>query len=530
MHGASHVRCVPARPHHRSGAWPAGSIGSRLREARRAAGTSLRCPPPDRPLPRVAAHCQPPPCLLCPHCTLAVTLAGGAAAALQQADLHASPSLLHPHATRQEAERLGGSTPCGAAPPAKQAEAAEEALAASLERTGEEYVGVKHTQASKGGRRGARWPARSGRAGAAGSQGCLEGSQLCPGTPPRSPAPRPSMPSQAVAALAVAPAYLVLDLSHVQGLDATGARTMGVVHRWARWGGAGRADWWCVMGRAALGTAWATVWRKGCSSATTLTHGPCPARSDLSQQGVVLVVTGASPAIRPLLLAHGVPLPPAPLSWPPEVAAPPAAALQPSVRGSLAGSPRARAAAATGGLPAGMAASTGSLAAEQPWEERRWPGEGEGEAASCLGAPWGTAQGSRVSRHLPACLRSSAGKPTSPPPPANLVPRPHPHHAHTRHPHPAEFGSLEQGLRYCEDQLLEVAVRYGLCQPPSAQLRLEDMLGSHLAKASGMRVGLCCCCGGAAVQSRVQYRCLPELHQPKRTRCEAGPAEASGAC
>lgn len=38
---------------------------------------------------------------------------------------------------------------------------------------------------------------------------------------------------QAVAALAVAPAYLALDLSHVQGLDATGARTMGVVHRWA---------------------------------------------------------------------------------------------------------------------------------------------------------------------------------------------------------------------------------------------------------------------------------------------------------
>lgn len=37
--------------------------------------------------------------------------------------------------------------------------------------------------------------------------------------------------------------------------------------------------------------------------------------------------------------------------------------------------------------------------------------------------------------------------------------------------------------RYCEDQLLEVAVRYGLCQPPSARLSLEDMLASHLAKA-----------------------------------------------
>ena len=36
--------------------------------------------------------------------------------------------------------------------------------------------------------------------------------------------------------------------------------------------------------------------------------------------------------------------------------------------------------------------------------------------------------------------------------------------------------------RYCEDQLLEVAVRYGLCLPPSARLSLEDMLASHLQK------------------------------------------------
>lgn len=36
---------------------------------------------------------------------------------------------------------------------------------------------------------------------------------------------------QAVAAVSVAPAYLVLDFEHVRGLDATGARTMGVVHR-----------------------------------------------------------------------------------------------------------------------------------------------------------------------------------------------------------------------------------------------------------------------------------------------------------
>lgn len=78
---------------------------------------------------------------------------------------------------------------------------------------------------------------------------------------------------QAVAALTAAPSYLVLDLGSVRGLDATGARTMGVVHM------------------------------------------------DLAQHGVVLVVTGADHhGIRPLMAAHGVPLPPQPLRWPPEPA------------------------------------------------------------------------------------------------------------------------------------------------------------------------------------------------------------------
>lgn len=127
------------------------------------------------------------------------------------------------------------------------------------------------------------------------------------------------------------------------------------------------------------------------------TPSPCPAascpalpHSDLAQHGVVLVVTGARPSIRPLLLAHGVPLPPAPLHWPPEVEPPVAAAVQPSVRGSRAGSPRAHVAnAVVAGPPAGTAApsaSTGSLAAEQPWEDQHWPVAGEEELhlSTCL--------------------------------------------------------------------------------------------------------------------------------------------------
>lgn len=112
---------------------------------------------------------------------------------------------------QEEAERLGGRREPEAA--AQEQAELEEAMATSLRTVGERFVGVKHTQAA--------------------------------------------------AALAAAPAYLVLDLGSVRGLDATGARTMGVVHM------------------------------------------------DLAQHGVVLVVTGADhQGIRPLLLAHGVPLPP----------------------------------------------------------------------------------------------------------------------------------------------------------------------------------------------------------------------------
>ena len=44
------------------------------------------------------------------------------------------------------------------------------------------------------------------------------------------------------------------------------------------------------------------------------------------------------------------------------------------------------------------------------------------------------------------------------------------------------FHSLEEGLRFCEDALLEVAVRYGLCTPPSAGVTLEDLVMLHLEK------------------------------------------------
>ncbi|KAL4859503.1 putative vacuolar membrane protein [Chlorella vulgaris] len=220
---------------------------------------------------------------------------------------------------QEEAERLGGGPP---AEVEERREELEEAIHNSLRTLGEAYLGVKHTQA--------------------------------------------------VAALRASPAYLVLDFGAVRGLDATGARTMGMVY------------------------------------------------SDLMQQGVVLVVTGADHhGIRSLLVAHGLPLPPHPLYWPLELEQPEGVLLTGSGHGSVGG----------GG---GGSSPPLSLALEQAWEEGRGPLDVCGEEG-----------------HPPSCL---------------------------------EFASLEEGLRYCEDQLLEVAVRYGLCQPPSALLPLEDMLQSHLQK------------------------------------------------
>ena len=138
---------------------------------------------------------------------------------------------------------------------------------------------------------------------------------------------------QAVAALTAAPAYLVLDFAHVRGLDATGARTMGVVHRHAM----------LLLAAACLPARLPACLPAGCAALLSLSpitapllpahnappSASCPLSlpppcSDLAAQGVVLVVTGADHhEIRPLMLAHGVPLPPQPLHWPPEVPPPP---------------------------------------------------------------------------------------------------------------------------------------------------------------------------------------------------------------
>ncbi|PRW58874.1 sulfate transporter [Chlorella sorokiniana] len=147
----------------------------------------------------------------------------------------------------------------------------------------------------------------------------------------------------ALFASAAAPRFLLLDLSSVKGIDATAARTLASLLR------------------------------------------------DLGQLDIAPVVTGAThrPSIRPLLLAHGAPLPPEP--------APSADAASPFLLHSTA------------------VAAAADLAGPQQ-------------------------------------------------------------HCH-------EFASYEEGLRFCESQLLAVAGRYGLCRPPSAAMPLEDLLRSHASQA-----------------------------------------------
>ena len=156
----------------------------------------------------------------------------------------------------------------------------------------------------------------------------------------------------AVRASLAAPKFFVLDFSRVKGLDATAARTLGTLYR------------------------------------------------DLAQLDITPVVTGANHgAIRQLLAAHGVPLPPAP-------------------------------------TPTAHDAS-------------------------------------------PFLLRSAA----------ELPPVLHCH----------EFGAYEEGIRFAEQQLLAVAVRFHLCRPPSEPVTLEQLLRTHARWAGA----------AAAVVARLRQPLLP---------------------
>ena len=170
---------------------------------------------------------------------------------------------------------------------------------------------------------------------------------------------------QALAALAVAPKFLVLDLSQVTGVDSSGARTVADTVR------------------------------------------------ELGSLGITAIITGAGhDGILTLLTVHDLRL--KAMRWPPELHPPSA-----------------------------------------------WTNMNPLDAAS--------------QEHFSLDTESNPGE---------LIPAEDAGGA-SEHPGDPEafcFPNLEEGLRFCEDALLEVAVQFGLCTPPGAGTTLKECLISHLEK------------------------------------------------
>ncbi len=49
------------------------------------------------------------------------------------------------------------------------------------------------------------------------------------------------------------------------------------------------------------------------------------------------------------------------------------------------------------------------------------------------------------------------------------------------------FSTMEEGMRYCEGEFLEVAQRHGLCRPSNSVLTLKDILELHASVVSVSR-------------------------------------------
>ena len=50
------------------------------------------------------------------------------------------------------------------------------------------------------------------------------------------------------------------------------------------------------------------------------------------------------------------------------------------------------------------------------------------------------------------------------------------------------FPTTQEGMRYCEDQFLEVAQQHGLCRPSQTVLSLKDILELHASVVSPMQL------------------------------------------
>lgn len=55
------------------------------------------------------------------------------------------------------------------------------------------------------------------------------------------------------------------------------------------------------------------------------------------------------------------------------------------------------------------------------------------------------------------------------------------------------FPTTQEGMRYCEDQFLEVAQQHGLCRPSQTVLSLKDILELHASVVSPIQLSHCLC-------------------------------------
>jgi MFS superfamily sulfate permease-like transporter/CRP-like cAMP-binding protein len=204
---------------------------------------------------------------------------------------------------------------------------------------------------------------------------------------------------QALAALSVAPKFLVIDLSKVTGMDSSGARTV--------------AD--TIRSLAAL--------------------------------GVTPILTGAGHhGILSLLRVHDVRF--RTMRWPPELQPPP-----------------------PGASPLEVAARETNWAGESA-TMMDLGGEGGNNGQGISDGITHSTNGNDVSDVSPEL--SFGGAVQQPPPQQQQQ--------EEEEPEAFCFPLLEEGLRFCEDALLEVAVQFGLCTPPGAGTTLKDCLISHLEK------------------------------------------------
>ena len=225
---------------------------------------------------------------------------------------------------------------------------------------------------------------------------------------------------QALAALSIAPKFLIIDLSKVTGMDSSGARTLAETIR------------------------------------------------DLGVLGMTAILTGAGHhGIMELLQMHDVRI--KGMRWPPELCPPPPPPEASPLDVAAAHDWGAHTGEAQGALLAGEGRPRQHLGVSPNPLIRA--GEGGGMTVQTIEHRTPNQEAIQIqveghdhehgNQHLTQQEYQSGAE---------------------EEPEAFSFPTLQEGLRFCEDALLEVGVQFGLCTPPGAGTTLKELLASHLEK------------------------------------------------